>query len=211
MNAPRSTWIPSRKIVLPVLLLTAVLLAVRGVAGFVMPSAETSVLKKSAVKCLGGEWHKRFAVHLGWFTTSAVRMGSRLFNIPAEPRALLDAIHAGDIGIYRLDRSPTPEDVSRLFREADADMKNHGWERTVSVVAHGQLVAVYTARRSFFFSSPGCAVMVLKGCDFVVCSAKGNLRPLMELATHKKGFLPARQGSTGDDLLQGLGDVIGLN
>jgi hypothetical protein len=209
MNAPR-TWVPTRKIVLPLILLTALLLAVRGVAGYVIPSAETAVLRKSAVKCLGGEWHKRFAVHLGWFTTAAVRMGTRMFHMPAEPRALLDAIHAGDIGIYRLDRSPTSEDVSRLFHEADSDMRNHGWDRTVSVMAHGQLVAVYTARHSFFFSSPGCAAMVLKGRDFVICSAKGNLKPLMELAARKNG-LPAPKGNAGDDLLQSLGDMIGVN
>ena len=207
MTATRKSWVPSRRVILPVILLTALLLAVRGVAGYVLPSAETAVLRKSAVKCLGGEWHKRFAVHLGWFTTTAVRLGSRIFNIPEEPRALLDAIHGGDIGIYRLDRSPSSEDISRLFAEADGDMRNHGWERTVSVVAHGQLVAVYMARHNYLFSSPGVAVMVLKGHDFVVCSAKGNLRPLMQLAARKKGAHPPA-GSVGDDLLQNLGDLI---
>jgi hypothetical protein len=211
MNTPRAKRVPSRKMVLTVILLTVLLMTLRGIAGYVIPSAETSVLKKSAVKCLGGEWHKRFAIHLGWFTTSAVRIGSRLFNIPAEPRALLDSIHAGDIGIYRLDRTPTAEDVSRLFHETDSEMKNHGWERVVTVVEHGELVAVYMARHTFFFSSPGCAVMVLKERDFVVCSAKGSLRPLMELAAHKKGLLPSNTGATGEGLLKSLGDRIGLN
>src|SRR5215472_9469929 len=73
-----------------------------GVVGVFHLSSESTVLRQSVMGSVAGNWDKKIAIHVGWVVTTLVRGGSRFFNVPPEPRAALDAVHACDVGVYNL-------------------------------------------------------------------------------------------------------------
>ena len=111
-----------------------------------------------------------------------VRAGSHLVKLPAEPRAALDALHAAEVGIYRLKEEPVSVEYSAIFPAADRAMKARGWERMVAVVQRDEFVVVYLPRKGVSLENMACCVMVLQGRDLVVASVRGNPQPLLELA-----------------------------
>src|SRR2546421_10990181 len=93
-------WRP--RVLVPLTIFLLFLVAVRGVAGYFLPTAETATPRKSAVRCLGGEWHKRVGVHVGWVTTAALRFGTRPVYFAKEAPGVLRALDAGDGSIFCL-------------------------------------------------------------------------------------------------------------
>ncbi len=164
------------------LVLCLPLLCAIGIAGYFRLSSASQALRNSVIESVPGQWDERFAVHIGGLTLGLVRFGSRLFNLPPEPKAALEVLHGAEVGVYRLQNAPCALDYSAMFTAADKCMRRRGWERIVGV-AHGrQFVAVYMPRNHRTVKRMACCVAVLNERDLVVASARGNVQPLLELA-----------------------------
>jgi hypothetical protein len=159
--------------------------AVIAVTSYFRLSAEAKILRQSAMSSIPGAWHRKIALHVGGLTTGALRAGSHLVKLAPEPRAALDALHGGEVGIYSLEEEPEVVDGCAFLARADQAMSARGWERVVGVSKERELVAVYSPRRGVSSCDLRCCVVVFQGRDLVVVSARGNLEPLLEIArTH---------------------------
>src|SRR6185436_3131332 len=119
------------------------LLCAMGVAGYFRLGSETQALRGSLMNLTPGQWDKQFAVHVGSLTLGLVRIGSRFFKLPPEPRAVLDAVHTAEVGVYRLKPERSSIDYATILVSADKAMRARGWERVVGVAERQELVAVY--------------------------------------------------------------------
>jgi hypothetical protein len=158
------------------------LLCVIGITGYFRLSAAPQTLRSSVMEAVPGQWHKRFAIHVGGMTLGLVRLGSSFFNLPPEPKAALGALHGAEVGIYKLQNAPSALDYSAVFTATDKAMKGRGWERIVGVAQGRQFVAVYMPRNLKSLKRMACFVAVLNQRDLVVASARGNVQPLLDLA-----------------------------
>jgi len=139
-----------------------------------------------------GQWHERFAVNVGCLTLGLARFGSRFFHLPREPRAALQALYRGELGVYELEEAMSPPDYAAILRTADKSMRRRGWERIVGVAQGSQFVAVY-APSNVHLKDMSCCVAVLNDQNLIVVSARGNISPLLELAQrhlHDNGLFP---------------------
>ena len=152
------------------------------VAGYFRLSSETQALRASLTSLTPGEWHKKFAVHVGSLPLCVVRIGSRFFNLPPEPRAVLDAVRGAEVGIYTLKEERSPVCSSSVLVAADKTMASRGWQRVVGVSERDELVAIYIPRKRMPAAKLACCLMVLQGHQLVLASARGNAEPLLEIA-----------------------------
>jgi len=164
------------------LILCLPLCCVIGIAGYFRLSSESRVLRGSLMESVGGQWDKKFAIHVGGLTMGVVRLGSHFIHLAAEPRAALDTLHGAEVGIYRLREEPASLDAAAIFNSMDRAMKARGWDRVVGVARERELVAVYIPRKVFRPAKISCCVMVFHDRELVIASARGNLEPLLEIA-----------------------------
>jgi hypothetical protein len=161
-----------------------VLWCIVGVTGYFRLSSETAALRTSVMRAVPGDWNKTIALNVGWFTTGIVRVGSRLFSLPPEPRAALSALHGAEVGVYRLGHAVALSDQGAALKAADQAMTSRGWDRIVGVSQDADLVAVYLPKRKSASSRVKCCVLVFHDRELIVSSIRGNLEPLMELANN---------------------------
>ncbi len=152
------------------------------VTGFLRLSRDTKALKDCLLDAVPGQVDKTIAVNVGPITTGLVRLGSRFFSVPPEPRAALDAFRSGEVGIYRLERPPSEVERAKILGRADKNMAARGWTRIVGVVEKQDFVAVYVTQRGVSQSRVKCCVMVLNDCQAVLVSVRANMNPLINLA-----------------------------
>ena len=166
-----------------------------GIAGYFRLSSATKALGTSVMDSVPGQWDKRFAVHVGGLSLGLVRWGSSFFDLPPEAKAALEAVHGAEVGVYKLEDSPSTLDYSAVFTSADKSMRRRGWERMVGVAQRGQFVAVYVPRHLDTLKRMACCVVVLNEQNLVVASARGNVASLLDLAMQ---HLPERDLPSGD-------------
>jgi len=95
----------------------------------------------------------------------------------------LGALQCGQVGVYQLGRNPSRRDALAMLELADNRLGEAGWNRIVTVLDEGQLVAVYESAGSRDTDKEIDAfVIVLDQRDLVMVSARGRTKPLVELA-----------------------------
>ena len=197
MNAaqtpPPRFWLRPWHVVVVVLIGLPALCAF-GITSYFRLSSETKALRASVMSSAAGRWEKQFAVRVGFFSMSAVRWGSHLFDLPPEARAALDAVRGGEVGIYKLaGNEPAFRDTSAILPAADRAMKVRGWERVVGVVQGDQVVGVYLPHKGFSYQRVGCCVYVLQERELMVVSARGNLDPILKMVRKQMENGPGHQ------------------
>jgi len=190
---------------LAVLLILCLLLScAAGVAGYFRLSSESRVLRSSLMESVGGEWDKKFAVHVGSLTMGVVRLGSHFIHLPPEPRAALDTLHGAEVGIYHLREEPHSINATAIFDGADRAMKARGWDRIVGVTHERELVAVYFPRKVVLPSKMSCCLMIFHNRELVIVSARGNLEPLLEIARKRMDHIKDEmQGRLNNRIITG--------
>jgi hypothetical protein len=153
-----------------------------GVLGMLRLGSEATILRKTLMSSVPGNWDKKIAIRVGGITTALVRGGSLFFNLPPEPRAALDALHGAEVGVYNLREEPGYVERGPILTRADQAMVARGWDRIVGVVQENDLVAVYVPHKKVSARNFRCCVVVFSGRDLVVVSARGNVEPLLALA-----------------------------
>lgn len=176
-----ASWLAAA--VLSLVFCGVVLWAIVTATGYFRLSPDTAALRTSFMTSMPGEWNKKIALRVGWGTTGIVRMATRFFDLPEEPRAALAAVRGGEVGIYQLLDRAVNLDYRAVLKSTDRAMKERGWERIVGVTEEGQLVAVYWPSRSTPLNRVKCCVLVFQGHELIVTSARANLEPLLQLAT----------------------------
>ena len=166
-----------------------------GIASYLHLSSPTQALRSAVMESVPGQWHKRFAVNVGCLTLGLVRFGSSFFHLPPEPRAALQALSHGEVGVYHLEEPMSSPDYALILKTADKSMRRRGWERIVGVAQGGQFVAVY-APGNVGVKDMSCCVAVLNDRDLVIVSARGNLSPLLDLGRRRLND----HGPAGEDL-----------
>jgi hypothetical protein len=166
-------------VLLPILLLPV--LCIVGVASYFHLGSSTEALRSAVTESTPGEWHKRFAVNVGYLTLDLVRFGSTFFHPPPEARAALQAFDSAEVGVYEVKKTTSRPDYAAILRTADKSMRRRGWERIVGVAQGSQFVAVY-APSDVRRKEMSCCVAVLDDQNLVVVSARGNLSALLDLA-----------------------------
>jgi hypothetical protein len=161
------------------------------VGGAFFLSAPSASLREAVIKSSDSVWKKHFAFRVGGLTTGLVRMVSHHVQVPVEGRAILEAVHSGDLGVYELDPGAEWKDRGGMFAATDLKMKAKHWVRIVGVCHGGDAVAVYMPRKGTSISDVRCCVMVLKDRQLIIASAEGNLEPMWQLAHKLQDRLPA--------------------
>ncbi len=173
---------------------TTVALALYGGTSFFRLSRDTAGLRDCLLASVPGQAEKKLAVNVGWLTSGLVRLGSRLFSVPREPRAALDAFRSAEVGLYRLSSPVSTSQQGAIITQADRSMARRGWTRIVGVAQKDGLVTVYIPAKGVSMGRMRCCVMVVNDCDVVLVSARANLIPLMDLArSHLDGHRPFEQ------------------
>jgi hypothetical protein len=180
--------LPSRfkkRYVFALVALLLVVLSVRAVAGYFTMGNEAAALRKSVTAHAGGQCEKKFSLRLGWITTGLVRAGSRLFNLPPEPRTVIDSLHRVEVGVYKFTEDGGISRAGEILAATDVTMTKRGWDRIVGVVHDRQTVAIYAPHKGLSSSNIECAVLVFNGRDLVIAAGSGNPMPLIQLASRK--------------------------
>jgi len=180
-----------RKRYLVILVLLAIsALGIFGLTGYFRLSSDTAALQASLMKSVGGRWHKKIAVRVGWLTMGLVRNGLRWVPLDAEPRAAIEALLGFEVGVYNQIPGERCIDRGAMLSATDQAMSRCGWTRAVGVVKDQEFVAVYLPRKAISAGSMKCRVIVLHGDTLVVAAARSNLKPLIEIA---KSRLPRHE------------------
>ncbi|HZR19006.1 MAG TPA: hypothetical protein VFE51_17085 [Verrucomicrobiae bacterium] len=164
------------------ILLVGFVLAVVGVTGYFRLSTETATLRESALGSLNVPWNHKVNLHVGFFTTGLVRIGSHFFKLPPEAQAGIDSIHGAEVGLYNLQGTAGVVDTGTILARADKAMSARRWDRVVGVSHEHELVAVYVPRKGLSTARMRCCVLVLQADKLVVAGASGNFDPLVEIA-----------------------------
>ena len=182
---PRSR---QRKVWIALLLLVLFglpLLAALGVASYFRLGSDSRALRRSVMNSVPGQWDTKVAVRIGWLTTGLVRGCSQFVQLPPEPRAALDALRGVEVGVYELQTQPRKADYSAVLATADKTMTSRGWDRIVGVVEANQCVAIFVPQTKSSPENTACRVLVLSERDLVIVSARGDLTPLLDLASKR--------------------------
>ena len=156
-----------------------------GIASYFRLSSDSQALRSRLMSSVPGQWHKKFAIHVGWPTMTVVRAGSRLFNMPPQPRAVLDALHGAEVGIYNLEGELALPDFAAVFRAADKAMVSRGWTRVIGVAREAEFVAAYIPSKGISARKMACCVVVLHDRQLVIASAQANVELLMAIASER--------------------------
>ena len=188
MNATPSTDTgskPGKFWLVLVILFCVPLLCVWGVASYFRLSSDTKALRRTLLSSVEGQWNTTIALNIGWLTTTLLYGGSQFLELPPEARAALSAIRGVEVGVYQIQNQPRPADYSAALAAADETMTLRGWERIVGVLEGEQCVAVYVPTSKVSAERMRCCVVVMSEGNLVLVSGRGNLKPLLDLASKR--------------------------
>ncbi len=170
--------------ILVILFLACLLLAI-GIAGFFRLSRDTRVLRNSlrtSTESQMGAWHEKLEIRVGTLPLWALRTGLSFAPLEPEAQLALSSIRAAEVGIYELGSQTPYLNSGELLRAADLGMAKRGWDRTVAVCQKGELVAVYMPIENQDSEKLRACVAVFQGRQLILASARGDLKPLFDLA-----------------------------
>lgn len=190
-----------------VLLVLTVLcgLLVYGLTGYFRLSRDAAILRDTLRQGAGAAYAKKIELNVGRLTCLVARGVVGCFPMPPEARQALRVVRGAEVGVYELSRHESPRPNGNVLATADAAMKRRGWERVVGVVDRHDLVAVYVPTDLTSPQQARACVMVWSGRQMVVVSARGDLQPLLDLASHQlRAHFPLRSQLAEPRLQAGL-------
>jgi len=196
-NPGRRAWRFFTAILL--LMTTFVLLIVVGIGSFLRLSSDVRALREGVLGAGGIKWQKQFEINVGPLTTSLARSLLGFVKVDSEVQAVLSAVRAGEVGVYRLSGQKAEFNPAAMLDAADNAMQARNWQRSVVVTHQEALVAVYTPAGQTSPRKVKACVVVVNDGQMVIASAHSNLEPLLDFALHSKGrrhFFPARRADT---------------
>lgn len=172
---------------LVILLVPALLLY--GITGFFRLSAEARSLRNGLTRSLQSQSvdsRERIELRIGAITCYLLRVGLSFAPVPEEAQLALRAVRGAEVGLYQLGAGAGTLTPGEVLSAADTAMAQRGWDRVVGVAAReGELVAVYMPEHSSDAQALRLCVAVLNRDHLIVAGGRGNLEPLLELASRQ--------------------------
>lgn len=193
-TSSRSTgWILHFLAIVLAVSMSALLLAVYAVTGYIRLGRDTAALRDSLMQCTAAVWNKQVEVNVGPLTVGLARFGLSFIDLDPDARLALQACRGAEVGVYHLQDGQVTLRCTPMLSAADQAMSTRGWERVVGVLHPGELVAVYVPRKMNSAKDVHVCLLVLNREDMVVVSARSNLEPLLQLAMKHVDGMPKDQ------------------
>ena len=160
------------------------LLAV-GVTGYFRLGSEARALRDSAARAIAAKLDRKVELSVGRLTFSLVRAGLSLADLDPVARGALETVHSASVGVYQLGRQEQPLRSGTVLAAADKIMAKRGFDRVVGVASQAEVVAIYVPAAAHSGRSLRVCLLVLEARQLVVVSARANVEPLVQLATHQ--------------------------
>lgn len=152
----------------------------------VRPSSEFRDLQDVVLDELPSRPNMQISARAPSFLVSLARFGlSFVDDIDDEARLAIRAVRGGQVGVYQLPQPVSQAEKVRILNRANETMKENGWNRIVAVVERDEMVSIYVPAGVDDPKRLEALTLVLSNNELVMVSAKGDLRPIWELAqTH---------------------------
>ncbi|GEM_PF-2202852 len=125
----------------------------------------------------------RISVRAPSVIVSLARFGlSFVDDIDDEARLAMESIRGGQVGVYQLPQPVSQANKVRIMSRVDAALSKNKWSRSGAVVERDEMVLVYAPDN---LDDPGdleVLTLVLSNNELVLVSAKGDLRPVYQIA-----------------------------
>jgi hypothetical protein len=125
----------------------------------------------------------RISVRAPSVVVSLARFGlSFVDDIDDEARLAMESVHGGQVGVYQLPQPVSRANKIRIMNRVDAALSKNSWSRVVAVVERDEMVLVYAPDD---LDDPGdleVLTLILGNNELVLVSAKGDLRPVYQIA-----------------------------
>jgi hypothetical protein len=82
-------------------------------------SADTRVLRDSALATIEGQCDHKITLRAGGFIVGLVRVASGIFQPGPEPRALLQSLQSAELSVYQIDKESAPLNRAGILVRAD--------------------------------------------------------------------------------------------
>ena len=204
MNTPVSIAVPTPKrgwskwgVALLLLAILVPLLVVMGVTSYFRMGRDARALRNSFLESKAGAFQKKIELSVGGLTCGLARAGLSFVNLKPEARSALSALRSGEVGVYQVARDFSGPDRMLALTSADEAMTRRGWDRLVGVMHRREMVAVYVPREGCSERDTRFCLAVLDGHQLVVVSARGNLEPLLALASSRPEWKQKMQLAMG--------------
>jgi hypothetical protein len=103
-------------------------------------------------------------------------------DIDVEARLAMESVHGGQVGVYQLPQPVSPANKIRIMNRVDAALSQNKWSRVVAVVERDEMVLVYAPDVLDDPDDLEVLTLVLSNNELVLVSAKGDLRPVYQIA-----------------------------
>jgi hypothetical protein len=160
-------------------------------------SRDAGTLRDSVVNGAAARCEAKFEFGVGALTLGLARFGLSYLDLDPEARTALSALRGADVGVYEVIGRKRPANYAKILSSADRAMAARGWDRLVTVIDDGQMVAVFVPKDLRTTRNVRVCLAVLSEREMVVASARSNLEPLLELAVQKSD-----QGSIARSLIR---------
>lgn len=152
----------------------------------VRPSSDFRDLQEVVLDELPSRPNMRISIRAPSVLVSLARFGlSFIDDIDDEARLAIRAVRGGQVGVFQLPQPVSQADKVRILNRANETMKENGWNRIVAVVERDEMVSIYTPEGVDDPKRLEVLTIVLSNNELVMVSAKGDLRPIWDLAqTH---------------------------
>jgi len=146
---------------------------------------DARALRNAVFTSAAARWDRKIEVNAGSFTVNLARTGLQFARLDSEARTALEALRAGEVGVYQFKGGRDQVDRAALFAAADRAMERRGWYRLVGVMKDAEMVAVFVSKKAGSPEDLKVCFAVTDGEHLVIGSARANLEPLARLASEQ--------------------------
>ena len=148
-------------------------------------SRDAGTLRDSVINSTSARFEEKIEFGVGALTLGLARFGLSFLELDPEAQTALSAIRGADVGVYEVIGRKRPTNYAKILSSADGAMAARGWDRLVTVIDDGQMVAVFVPKDLRSTRNVRVCLAVLGEREMVVASARSNLEPLLDLALQK--------------------------
>jgi hypothetical protein len=143
---------------------------------------DARALRNAVFASAAARWDRKIEINAGTFTVNLARTGLQFAHLDSEARTALEALRAGEVGVYQFKGGRDQMDRAALFAAADRAMEKRGWQRLVGVMKGTEMVVVYVSKKTSSPEDLKVCFAVTDGEHLVIGSARADLEPLARLA-----------------------------
>jgi hypothetical protein len=159
-------------------------LLIIGITGYFRLGSDTAALRDGVLEVMPGTHDARGTLNVGPITLGLARLGIGMIDdIPADARQAISSVHSVEGAVYHINNWVEPAARARIATETRKVMRKRGWDPLVMVQKGEDLVQVFFKEKTMFRRQLRLCVLVLHEEELVIASVRGDITPLIDLAT----------------------------